>query len=108
MQKGALVLLVLLGLAGASIGGLMTWHHDRVGIDPTQFFPLKRKKNGLRPFIGDPEPAKRRIIVEAGRAIEIVSTGFFQVQGSCGWSCGHHQEKHQTRAHVILIILFLS
>ena len=28
MKKGALLLLVLAGLVGASIGGLMTWHHD--------------------------------------------------------------------------------
>jgi protein-disulfide isomerase/uncharacterized membrane protein len=28
MKKGALLLLVLAGIAGASIGGLMTWHHD--------------------------------------------------------------------------------
>ena len=28
MKKGALFLLVLAGLAGAAIGGLMTWHHD--------------------------------------------------------------------------------
>ena len=28
MKKGALLLLVLAGVAGAAVGGLMTWHHD--------------------------------------------------------------------------------